>query len=228
MVYVVILHLSPDFDSKLTEVLQTVSKIPVAQVTSRVRVKPDHVYVVPPNQHLTMMDGEIAVTPNMAIEDRRAPVDIFFRTLAEIYGPRAVAVILSGTGANGSMGLKRVKEFGGAAFVQNPREAEFNEMGRNAIATGLVDEVLPVAQIPRQAWRKCWLQPTRKSGRKIRNRVCAKCSRSSAFIRGMTSQITNVLRCIEGSKGGSMCVTFLTLQHTLRCYVKILVKPPPC
>jgi len=148
MVYVVILHLSPDFDSKLTEVLQTVSKIPVAQVTSRVRVKPDHVYVVPPNQHLTMMDGEIAVTPNMAIEDRRAPVDIFFRTLAEIYGPRAVAVILSGTGANGSMGLKRVKEFGGAAFVQNPREAEFNEMGRNAIATGLVDEVLPVAQIP--------------------------------------------------------------------------------
>ena len=146
--YVVILHLSPDFDSKLTEVLQVVAKIPVSQVTSKVRIEPDRVYVVPPNQHLTMLEGEIAVSPNTAIEDRRAPVDIFFRTLADVYGPRGVAVILSGTGANGSMGMKRVKEFGGAALVQNPREAEFNEMVRNAIATGLVDEVLPVSQIP--------------------------------------------------------------------------------
>nr|WP_243745503.1 chemotaxis protein CheB [Segetibacter sp. 3557_3] len=68
--------------------------------------------------------------------------------MAEAYGPRAVSVVLSGTGANGSMGLKRVKELGGVVFVQNPREAEYNEMPRNAIATELVDEVLPVAEIP--------------------------------------------------------------------------------
>jgi len=95
-----------------------------------------------------MEDGYILVSPNTQIEDRRAPVDIFFRTLAEEHGSRAVAVVLSGTGANGSMGLKRIKERGGAAFVQNPREAEFNEMPRNSIATGLVDEVLNVAEIP--------------------------------------------------------------------------------
>lgn len=148
MTYIVILHLSPDHDSKLASVLQTVTEMPVAQVTEKVKFQPNHVYVVPPNQHLTMSDGVIVVTPNTQIEERRAPVDIFFRTLAEEHGSRAIAVILSGTGANGSMGLKRVKEKGGATFVQNPREAEFNEMPRNAIATELVDEVLNVADIP--------------------------------------------------------------------------------
>lgn len=148
MAYVVILHLSPDHDSSLAHVLQTTTKMPVTQVNEKVRVAPDHVYVVPPNQHLTMQDGSIIVSPNTQIEERRAPVDIFFRTLADEHGSRAIAVILSGSGANGSMGLKRVKEMGGATFVQNPREAEFNEMPRNAIATGLVDEVLPVADIP--------------------------------------------------------------------------------
>jgi two-component system CheB/CheR fusion protein len=146
--YVVILHLSPDHDSNLAHVLQQVTKMPVTQVNEKVKVQTDHVYVVPPNQHLTMEDGSIIVSPNTQIEERRAPVDIFFRTLADEHGSNAVCVILSGTGANGSMGLKRVKEQGGATFVQNPREAEFNEMPRNAIATGLVDEVLPVADIP--------------------------------------------------------------------------------
>jgi two-component system CheB/CheR fusion protein len=146
--YVVILHLSPDHDSKLAELLQTVSKMPVMQVTEKTAVKSDHVYVVPPNQHLLMLEGHIAVSSNTQIEDRRAPVDIFFRTLADTHGPNAVCVTLSGTGANGSMGLKRIKEMGGAAFVQSPREAEFNEMPRNSIATNLVDAVLPVAEIP--------------------------------------------------------------------------------
>ncbi|MBE7170114.1 MAG: PAS domain S-box protein [Williamsia sp.] len=95
-----------------------------------------------------MEDGYIAVTGNTVIEERRAPVDIFFRTLADEHGPRAVAVILSGTGANGSMGLKRVKERGGACFVQTPHEAEFSEMPRNAIATEMVDEVMSVSKIP--------------------------------------------------------------------------------
>jgi two-component system CheB/CheR fusion protein len=146
--YVVILHLSPVHDSKLAEVLQAVTPIPVTQVTEKVKVEPNNVYVVPPNQHLTIEDSYIIVTPNVEVQDRRAPVDIFFRSLADVHGPRAVCVILSGTGADGSMGLKRVKEMGGAAFVQNPREAEFNEMPRNAIATELIDEVLPVAQLP--------------------------------------------------------------------------------
>lgn len=146
--YVVILHLSPDHDSRLAQVLQAVTEIPVEQVTQKIKIEPDHVYVVPPNQHLILEDGFISPSINLQIEERRAPVDIFFRNLADTQGPRAVCVVLSGTGANGSMGLKRVKEMGGVAYVQNPREAEFNEMPRNSIATELVDEVLPVAEIP--------------------------------------------------------------------------------
>ena len=146
--YVVILHLSPDHDSQLAQVLQNTAKIPVSQVKEKTRIKSNHVYVVPPNQHLMMEDGHITVSPNVQMEERRAPVDIFFRTLADEHGSRSICVVLSGTGANGSMGLKRIKERGGATFVQNPREAEFSEMPRNAIATDMVDEVLPVADIP--------------------------------------------------------------------------------
>jgi PAS domain S-box-containing protein len=148
MAYVVILHLSPDHDSKLAQVLQLETEMPVTQVKERTVIKPDHVYVVSPDRHLTMEGEYIAVTPNMTTEDRRAPVDIFFRTLADQHGPRAISVTLSGTGANGSMGMKRIKERGGATYVQNPREAEFNEMPRNSIATEFVDEVLNVADIP--------------------------------------------------------------------------------
>jgi PAS domain S-box-containing protein len=146
--YVVILHLSPTHDSKLAEVIRVSASIPVQQVTEKVKIAPDHIYVVPPNQHLMVEDGHINVSVNVQTEDRRAPIDIFFRTLADTHGPHAVCVILSGTGANGSMGLKRVKEMGGAAFVQNPREAEFNEMPRNAISSDMVDAVLSVTDIP--------------------------------------------------------------------------------
>lgn len=148
MAYVVILHLSPDHDSQLAEVLQVVSKIPVTQVTEKILVQPNHVYVVPPNQHLEIFDEYITVTPNLSIEERRAPVDIFFRTLAESHREKAIAVVLSGTGADGSMGIKRIKERGGAAFVQNPREAEYSDMPRNSIATELIDAVLNVHEIP--------------------------------------------------------------------------------
>ncbi|WP_336829260.1 CheR family methyltransferase [Sphingobacterium multivorum] len=148
MAFVVILHLSPDHDSELTGILQLEIEMPVVQVLERTKIAPDHIYVVSPSFHLTMDESYISVTANQDFEDRRAPVDIFLRTLADHYGPRAISVILSGTGANGSMGLKRIKERGGATFVQNPRQAEFNEMPRNAIATELVDEVLNVEDIP--------------------------------------------------------------------------------
>jgi two-component system CheB/CheR fusion protein len=146
--YVVILHLSPEHDSRLAEVLQVSAAIPVTQVRERVRVEPNHVYVVPPNQSLSIMNGDLGVSNMTRIEERRAPVDIFFRTLADARGSHAACVVLSGTGANGSMGLKRVKELGGICFVQDPDEAEYSDMPRNSIATALVDHVLPVAAIP--------------------------------------------------------------------------------
>jgi two-component system CheB/CheR fusion protein len=150
MAYVVILHLSPDHESHLAEVLQVATEMPVTQVMGAVRIEPNHVYVIPPNQSLAIDDGHLAVSDIKRIEERRAPVDIFFRTLAESKNSRAVCVILSGTGADGSMGMKRVKEHGGVCIVQEPTEAEYEDMPRNSIATGLVDFVLPIAEIPRK------------------------------------------------------------------------------
>lgn len=146
--YVVILHMSPEHESKLAEILQSSSLIPVTQVRERVKVVPNHVYVIPPNQNLAMTDGHLALTDMIGAEERRSPVDLFFRTLAEANEDRGVSVILSGTGANGSIGMKRIKEYGGVAFVQDPIEAEYSDMPRNAIATGMADYVLPVAEIP--------------------------------------------------------------------------------
>jgi two-component system CheB/CheR fusion protein len=150
MAYVVILHLSPDHDSQLAAVLQSTTTMPVTQVERRVRVMPDHVYVIPPNRSLEIEDGYLEVSDVTSLEVRRAPVDIFFRTLAESHHERAVGVVLSGTGANGSMGLKRIKERGGCCIVQDPEEAEYSDMPRHSLATGLVDYVLPVAEIPAQ------------------------------------------------------------------------------
>ncbi len=150
MAYVVILHLSPEHESHLAEVLQFATEMPVTQVQETVKIEPNHVYVIPPNKSLAINDGHLALSEITRVEERRAPVDIFFRTLATSKTAHAVCVVLSGTGPNGSMGLKRVKEMGGICIVQEPAEAEYSDMPRNSIATGLVDYVLPVAEIPRK------------------------------------------------------------------------------
>jgi two-component system, chemotaxis family, CheB/CheR fusion protein len=148
MAYVVILHLSPDYESHLAEVLQGSTNIPITQVVDAVHVVPDHVYVIPPNHSLAMKDGMLVASMVTSFEERRAPIDIFFRTLAATHDSRAVCVVLSGSGSDGSMGLRRVKEYNGLALVQDPEEAEFDEMPRSSIATGLVDFILPTAQMP--------------------------------------------------------------------------------
>jgi two-component system CheB/CheR fusion protein len=146
--YVVILHLSPDHDSRLAEVLQSVAPMPVTQVTTTTPIVPDHVYVVPPNKALGILDGMLTVAEFTRREQRLAPVDAFFRALGDTYGSRSACVILSGTGPNGSAGLKRIKEYGGMVIAQDPVEAEYSDMPRNAIATGLVDVILPIAEMP--------------------------------------------------------------------------------
>jgi two-component system CheB/CheR fusion protein len=150
MAYVVILHLSPEHESHLAEVLQFATEMPVTQVREGVKIEPNHVYVIPPNKSLAINDGHLVLSEITRVEERRAPVDIFFRTLATSKTTHAVCVVLSGTGPNGSMGMKRVKEMGGICLVQEPSEAEYSDMPRNSIATGLVDYVLPVAEIPRK------------------------------------------------------------------------------
>ena len=146
--YVVILHLAPDHESRLAEVLQTATRMPVTQARGQVAMASDNVYVIPPNANLAMTDAHLAVSPIDPTAQKVAPIDFFFRTLAEAYGPNAVAIVLSGTGLDGASGIKRVKENGGLAIVQEPTEAEFEDMPRNSLATGLIDYVSPVASMP--------------------------------------------------------------------------------
>src|SRR5215467_9042627 len=144
LTYVVILHLAPDHESRLAEVLQTATRMPVTQARGDVAMLPDRVYVIPPNANLAINDAHLAVSPIDPAQHKVAPIDFFFRTLAEAYGPKAVAIVLSGTGPDGANGIKRIKENGGLAIVQEPGEAEYQDMPRNSLATGLVDYVAPV------------------------------------------------------------------------------------
>jgi len=150
MTFVVILHLSPEHESNLAALLQYHTVMPVRQVNEPTPVLPNHVYVIPPTKHLSMNDGTIRLSEPERVHGRHVAIDLFFRTLADAHGSNAAAVVLSGTGSDGTSGMKRVKELGGVTFAQEPADAEYDSMPRSAITTGLVDYVLPVEQMPAQ------------------------------------------------------------------------------
>ncbi len=148
MAFVVIMHLAPDHVSNLASIVQHRTSMPVLQVVEPTPVQPDHVYVIPPTKHLTLQDNQLHLVEPQQAMGKRLAIDLFFRTLAAAYGPRAIAIILSGTDSDGSIGIKHVKEQGGLTLAQAPEEAEFDSMPRGAIATGMVDWVLPVGEMP--------------------------------------------------------------------------------
>jgi chemotaxis methyl-accepting protein methylase len=148
MAFVVVLHLSPEHESVLAELLQRTTTMKVMQVQGTEQLEPNTVYVIPPRKGLKTMDGTLRLFDLPTERSRHIAVDHFFRTLADSHGPHASAVILSGIDGDGAIGLKRVKERGGLTIAQDPAEAEFDSMPRTAIGTGMVDWVLPVADMP--------------------------------------------------------------------------------
>ena len=120
--------------------------MPVAQVNEPAPLEPDHVYVIPPDRHLRISNNEISAHQFDNPRGQRAPIDLFFRSLADQHGDD-FAIILTGAGSDGAVGLKAVKEAGGIILVQDPNEAEYASMPRSAIATGLADFVLPLREI---------------------------------------------------------------------------------
>src|SRR3954454_24576972 len=147
LAFVVVMHLSPDFESQLANVIQQKTTMPVLQVNGPVKVKPNHVYVIPPGHQLTFEDSMLDIVPPQQVQGRRVTIDLFFRTLAMAYGQRAVCVILSGTDSDGVIGLKHIRAQGGLTIAQDPNEAEHESMPLNAISTGMVDWVLPVEKM---------------------------------------------------------------------------------
>jgi len=148
-------HLSPDHKSVLPDLLAGVTTMPVEAARDQLKVQPGHVYVIPPDTVLTVVDGKLAVTPR---QDKRlsnglGPVDALFRSVAAVYGQHAVGVVLSGSGNDGAAGATHIKEVGGIVLAQLAEESEFGGMPRAAIATGAVDAVLSVAEIGEQLTR---------------------------------------------------------------------------
>jgi len=146
--FVVVMHLSPEHESQLPSVLQQKTRMPVTQVKESVKVRPNHVYVIPPNHQLTFTESTLTLVPPQQPLGRRITIDLFFRTLAQAYGQRAVCVILSGVDSDGAIGLKHIRAQGGVTIAQDPSEAEHDSMPATAISTGMVDWVLPVGKMP--------------------------------------------------------------------------------
>ncbi|KAA1261183.1 Aerobic respiration control sensor protein ArcB [Rubripirellula obstinata] len=145
--YVIIQHLSPDHDSALAEILGKRVKLPIHQVTESTKVLPNHVYVIPPGKYLSIKDCELTLSEPPDARNARMAVDYFFRSLAEDAWEHGIGVILSGTGSDGSAGLKEIKDHGGLTVVQDPDEASHRGMPQAAVKAGAVDLILPVSEI---------------------------------------------------------------------------------
>src|SRR3954466_9040028 len=147
MTFVVILHLAPEQDSILSDILQKSTTMPVQRARDGQKVDPDNVYVIPPGKQLTLSDGHLRLTDLQKERGKRLTVDQFFRSLADTHGAHAVGVVLSGADGDGALGVKRIKERGGLTIAQDPDEAEHSGMPKSAIATHMVDWVLGVQEI---------------------------------------------------------------------------------
>jgi len=147
MAFVLVQHLEPKHESMLTKLLARATGMPVHEVREGMRAEPNHVYVIPANADLSLMDGLLHIVGRRAPAGRHLPIDYFFRSLAEFLGPRAIGVILSGTASDGTEGLKAIKVAGGITFAQTPESARFDGMPRSAIVAGCVDLVLPPERI---------------------------------------------------------------------------------
>ncbi len=147
---VLIQHLAPKHESLLATLLSDFTTMPVKQVSEETRLKPNHVYVIPPNYDMTVIGGALRLEARHETRLQHMPIDFFFRSLAEYAKGRAVGVVLSGTASDGSAGLREIKAAGGIAFAQSIQSAKYDGMPRAAIATGIVDMVLPPEEIARE------------------------------------------------------------------------------
>lgn len=147
LAFVLVQHLDPTRESFLTDLVQRATTIPVQQVEDGVPVRRNHIYVIPPNSDLELRHGRLYRRDPSAPRGLRLPIDHFFRSLAEQERERAIGIVLSGTGSDGTLGLKAIKAHDGMAMVQEPESARYDGMPRSAIATELVDYVLPVEQM---------------------------------------------------------------------------------
>jgi len=148
--FVLIQHLAPDHKSLLAELIRRYTSMEVIEVEDGMRVRPDCAYIIPPNRDMAILNGSLQLFEPALPRGQRLPIDFFFRSLAQDQGERAVCVVLSGTGSDGTLGVRAIKGEGGLVLAQAPASTEYDGMPRSALATGLVDYELEPAQMPAQ------------------------------------------------------------------------------
>lgn len=171
--YILVQHLEPSHDSMLVEILQKITSIPVQEITNNVRVEPNRVYVIPSNKLLTANDGRLELNPRAPKGEKNMPIDVFFTSLSEVHQSQAIGVVLSGTGTDGTHGLKAIKEHGGFTFAQEPQSIAFPGMPQSAIEAEVVDFILTPEEIPLQLARiseifRNGLEVDKEEGKSIR------------------------------------------------------------
>ncbi|MFN2354496.1 MAG: chemotaxis protein CheB [Desulfopila sp.] len=147
MAFVLVQHLAPDHKSILSELLKKFTRLQVYEVEDGMVVQPNRVYVIPPNRDIALMNGSLQLLEPALPSGHRLPIDFFFRTLAQDRHELAIGIVLSGTGSDGTLGVRAIKGEGGMVMAQDIDSAEYDGMPRSAIATGLVDYELPPAEM---------------------------------------------------------------------------------
>ena len=150
MAFVLVQHLAPDHKSILTEIIQRYTRMQVFEVEDGMEVQPNCAYIIPPNRDMAFLNGTLQLLEPAEPRGQRLPIDFFFRSLARDQRERAICVVLSGTGSDGTLGLRAIKGEGGMAMAQSTDTTEFSGMPDSAIATGLVDYELPPSEMPAQ------------------------------------------------------------------------------
>ncbi len=150
MAFVLVQHLAPDHKSILTDLVRRYTRMRVFEVEDGMEVEPNCAYIIPPNRDMAFLNGTLQLLEPSAPRGQRLPIDFFFRSLAQDQHERAIGIVLSGTGSDGTLGVRAIKGEGGMVMVQNPASTEYDGMPRSAIATGLVDYELPPAEMPVQ------------------------------------------------------------------------------
>jgi len=148
MAYIVVQHLDPTQKTLLPELLQRVTAMPVCEAEQGMGIEPDHIYVIPPNTELSVVDGVLKLAKPADPRGMRLPVNVLFSSLASALGEHAIAVVLSGMGADGTLGMQAIKAVGGLTVAQEPDSAQFDSMPASAIAAGCIDIVAPSAELP--------------------------------------------------------------------------------
>jgi two-component system, chemotaxis family, CheB/CheR fusion protein len=150
MAFVLVQHLAPDHKSILTDLVRRYTRMQVFEVEDGMEVAPNCAYIIPPGRDMAFLSGVLQLLEPIAPRGQRMPIDFFFRSLAQDQHKRAIGIVLSGTGSDGTLGVRAIKSEGGMVMVQNPESTEYDGMPRSAISTGLVDFELPPAEMPAQ------------------------------------------------------------------------------